>query len=201
MERIDYKKTLKHLYNPSAKQAGLVTVPPMMFFKADGTGDPNTSGQFSQAAGALYALSYTIKFALKKSGVLDYGVMPLEGLWWCDNMDEFSLTRKDLWKWTLMIMQPQAVNREHVAHAREEIQKKKGLSTETVRFEQYDEGASAQIMHIGPYAAEAPTILTLHAFIDAEGRTRRGVHHEIYLGDPHKTAPEKLKTILRQPVA
>jgi len=202
MKTIDYKKTLKHLYAASAKQHAIVEVPPMKFFMADGEGDPNTSERFTLAVEALYGLSYTVKFALKKSGVLDYGVMPLEGLWWCDVMEEFSLERRDEWKWRLMIMQPEAVTEDVAARARDDVKKKKNPALlDAVRFETYTEGASAQILHIGPYAAEAPTIRALHAFIASEGRSLRGLHHEIYLGDPRKSAPETLKTILRQPIA
>jgi hypothetical protein len=201
MKKVDYKKTLKTLYTASAKKAQLVDVPRMNFVMVDGSGDPNTSEQFMQAVEALYGLSYTIKFALKKSGKLDYGVMPLEGLWWCDKMEEFSTEHKELWKWTLMVMQPKAVTEKVVARAREELKKKKNpVLLDAVRFDCYDEGAAAQVLHIGPYAAEAPTIKSLHEFIEAQGHSRRGLHHEIYLGDPQKAAPEKLKTILRQPI-
>jgi hypothetical protein len=201
MERIDYKKTLTHLYTASPKQAGIITVPAMKYLMVNGEGDPNVAEQFALAVEALYTLAYTIKFSLKKTGVLDYGVMPLEGLWWCDNMEEFSIERKDLWKWTLMIMQPDAVTEEIAARGRDEVKKKKTVQMlGDIRFESYDEGACAQILHLGPYAAEAPTIIALHEFIAAQGRTRRGVHHEIYLGDQRRTAPEKLKTILRQPI-
>ena len=155
----------------------------------------------TQAVECLYSLSYTVKFALKKTGVLDYGVLPLEGLWWCDAMETFSAEHKEEWKWRVMIMQPDVVTDEAAASAREDVRKKKNLPLlDEVRFELYAEGASAQIMHVGPYATEAPTITALHEFIGSQGRTRRGLHHEIYLGDPRKSAPEKLKTILRQPI-
>ncbi len=201
MKKIDYKKSLKQFYSASAKNAAIVNIPSMKFFMADGEGDPNTAVQFTQAVEALYSLSYTIKFALKKSGVLEYGVMPLEGLFWCDAMEDFSEDRKDQWKWRLMIMQPEAVTDEVAARARQEVKKKKVLPMlDAVRFEPYDEGASAQILHIGPYSTEAPTISALHAYIASQGYKRRGLHHEIYLGDPRKSAPEKLKTIVRQPI-
>lgn len=201
MERIDLKKTLKHLYSASAKQAELITVPAMKYLMVNGEGDPNTAVRFGRAVEALYTLSYTIKFSLKNSGVLDYGVMPLEGLWWCDNIEEFSIDNKSIWKWTLMIMQPDAVTEEVVTRARENVHKKKNVPLlDDVRFELYDEGECAEILHIGPYAAEEPTVRVLHEFIETQGRRHRGVHHELYLSDQRKTAPEKLKTILRQPV-
>ena len=202
MSKTDLKKELAWLYNPSSKEPAIVDIPPMRFFMVDGAGDPNTSIEYRQAMEALYGASFTLKFMLKKRGDSpDYAVMPLEGLWYMDDMREFSMAPKDLWQWTSMIMQPDFITPADVQQALDELRRKKhppalGL----LRFETYQEGVSAQIMHIGPYAAEEPTINKLHAFIEERGYVRGGKHHEIYLGDPRRTAPEKLKTVIRQPI-
>jgi len=201
MGKVDLKKTLKHLYNPSAKVVSVVDVPPMNFLMIDGVGDPNVSPEYRQAMEALFSLSYALKFRVKKEIGVDYVVMPLEGLWWTDDPSQFSMTNKAIWKWTAMIMQPEYVTYEFFEKALAEVKRKKGLPTlDRVRFETYHEGLSAQIMHIGPYAAEEPTIAKLHSFIRDNGYELNGKHHEIYLSDPRRTAPEKLKTVLRQPI-
>lgn len=202
MNKIDLKKDLKHLYNPSVKEVSVVDVPPMNFLMIEGSGDPNTSQEYAEAIEALYALAYALKFKVKKSKVgVDYAVMPLEGLWWTDDPSQFSLSNKAIWKWTAMIMQPKYVTAALFAEARVEVRKKKDLAAlDKARFETYHEGLSAQIMHIGPYAAEASTIAKLHGFIQENGYRLKGKHHEIYLSDPRKSAPEKLKTVLRQPI-
>ncbi|HVO41415.1 MAG TPA: GyrI-like domain-containing protein [Aggregatilineales bacterium] len=200
--KLDLKKDLKHLYNPSAKEVVLMDVPPMNFLMVDGHGDPNESQPFQEAMEALYAVAYTLKFASKAGGI-DYTVMPPEGLWWMDDMREFSMAAKDRWQWTLMIMQPDHITAEMVRQAVEDIQEKKNPpALEKLRFERFHEGLAAQIMHIGPYDAEEPTIARIHAWITAHGYDFHGAgkHHEIYLGDPRRTAPDKLKTVLRQPV-
>ena len=198
--KVDFKKTLKHLYSASAKEPAIVEVPAMSFAMVDGAGDPNGSAEFQQAMEALYPVSYTLKFMLKKSG-LDYVVPPPEALWWMEGTDGFSMGRKDLWRWTLTVMQPDAVTPELFAEAAAQVKAKRnppGLSR--LRFEGYDEGLSAQVLHLGPYAAEAATIEKLHAFARDRGYELRGKHHEIYLSDPRRSAPEKMKTILRQPI-
>ena len=202
MKKIDYKKELKHLYLPSTKQCELVEVPTMNFLMIDGAGDPNTTQAYEEAVEALYAVSYTLKFMIKKGEqAVDYTVMPLEGLWWVPNMAEFSVSRKDKWLWTALIMQPEFVSAALVdAAIVETAEKKNPAALPRLRFKPYQEGLAAQIMHIGPYADEAPTIAKLHAFIAEQGHTLRGKHHEIYLSDPRRTAPEKLKTVIRQPV-
>ncbi len=202
MLKIDLKRQLRHLYNPSPKRVELVDVPAMNFLMIDGAGDPNTSPAYKDALSALYSLAYTLKFMLKKGPeAVDYPVMALEGLWWGDDMAVFGLERKGDWKWTMMILQPEFITAEHVARAAEEARRKKDLpALPLTRFEAYHEGLSAQVMHLGPYAAEAPTIQRLHAFIADNGYAMNGKHHEIYLGDPTRTAPERLKTIIRQPI-
>jgi hypothetical protein len=200
MEKIDFKKTLKHLYNPPAGKFTLVDVAPMNFLMIDGHGDPNKAPAFQENTEALYTLAYTIKFALKPAGV-EFVVPPAEGLWWMEDMREFSLAVKDRWDWTLMMMQPQAVTPEILANARQHALRKKAIpALEKVRLEAYHEGLSIQIMYYGSYADEGPTIARMHAFIRDEGYLPNGKHHEIYLGDPRRTPPEKLKTVIRQPV-
>lgn len=201
MAKIDYKKELGTLYNPSAKVAALVDVPTMNFLKIDGAGDPNGSPTYQAAVEALYAVSYTLKFMVKKGPTgLDYGVMPLEGQWWVDNLADFSYDDRRHWHWTMMIMQPDVVTAEMVEAARQEVAKKKGLDLAGLRFEVLDEGRAAQILHLGPYSEEPATVACLHQFIAEQSLQPRGKHHEIYLSDPNRTAPEKLKTVLRQPV-
>jgi hypothetical protein len=200
MTKLDLIKTLKPLYNPSAKEPALVEVPPLNFLLADGEGDPNTSQDFHEIMMALYGAAYTLKFGLKKAAGFDWKVMPLEGLWWMENMAEFSLERKEDWLWTLMIAQPDFITPDQVEVAKAELQRKKNPpSLSQVRFERYEEGSAAQIMHIGPFSEERPTIARLHEFIAQSGHQLRGKHHEIYLSDPRRTPPEKLKTIIRQP--
>jgi hypothetical protein len=203
METIDYKKQLKHLYGPSAAKIEIVDVPPMNFLMVDGAGDPNTSKSFGDAIEALYPLSYTLKFMVKKGKTaVDYGVMPLEALWWADDMSAFSTGKKDDWKWTLMIMQPDCITPAMVADATKEVaRKKKPVALPLVRFETFKEGKAAQTLHIGPFSEEGPTIERVHAFIQDDGGSRVGKHHEIYLSDLRRAAPEKWKTIVRQPMS
>ena len=203
MEKIDYKKELKHLYRSSAKKVEVVEVPKMNFLMIDGEGDPNTSQSFQDAIEVLYPLSYTLKFFIKRSKIgIDYGVLPLEGLWWAQDMTAFSELRKEEWLWTMMIMQPELVKKEMVVKAIEEVRKKKNpVALPLVRFESFAEGKAAQIMHIGPFSEEGPTVEKLHAFIGDSGSQRIGKHHEIYLSDIRRAAPEKWKTIIRQPMS
>ena len=193
---------MKRLYSAKAGKPELLTVPAMKFLMIDGKGDPNATADFSTSAGALYGMSYTIKFALKKAKGINYRVPPLEGLWWSDDMADFLQGRKELWQWTLMIMQPAGVTARAVEEARKAVFEKKGNpAVQYVRFEEFREGRCAQVLHVGPYSAEAETIRALHAFIAEHGGGLCGKHHEIYLGDPHRSKPEKLRTIIRQPFA
>ncbi len=203
MSKIDYKKELKHLYKPSAKKIEIVNVPSMNFLMIDGAGDPNTSQEFQEGIEALFGVSYTLKFMIKKGAfAVDYGVLPLEGLWWADDMGQFSIQDKSNWQWTVMIMQPeQYITANLVQEAIVQVDKKKGLAAlSKLRFERFEEGLAAQVMHIGPFSEEGPTIEKLHDFIEEQGYQRSGRHHEIYLSDFRRTAPEKLKTIIRQPM-
>jgi hypothetical protein len=201
MEKIDFKKVFKELYSPPSKTPVVTDVPRMSFLMVDGKGDPNTSVEYRAAIEVLYALSYTLKFMLKHAGVVDYTVPPLESLWWTDEAGGLSLGNKESFQWTAMMMQPKQVTKAWVDKAMAAAKQKKDLpALAKVRFESYDEGRSVQVMHIGPYAAEAPTIARLHEFARDKGYSLRGKHHEIYLGDPRRTVPEKLRTVIRQPV-
>ena len=203
MEKIDYKKELKHLYRPPAKKVETVIVPKMNFLMIDGEGDPNTSQAFQDAINVLYPLSYTLKFMVKRGEIgIDYGVLPLEGLWWADDMSSFSIEDKDGWKWTLMIMQPELITKVMVQEAIDQVRAKKNpVSLPLARFESFEEGKAAQIMHIGPFSEEGPTVEKVHSFIEENGRQKTGKHHEIYLSDIRRAAPEKWKTIIRQPMS
>jgi len=202
MEKLDLKKQWKQLYQPKAGAVVAVDVPSLTYLMVDGEGDPNKSQSFQDAVEALYSLSYTLKFTLKKSPrAIDYGVMPLESLWWADDPRAFYEADKSAWKWTAMILQPEFIAQAEVSAAFDEVRKKKNpAALDRVRFEKLEEGASAQVLYTGPFSAEGSVIQRMHDFIHAAGKQLRGKHHEIYLNDPRRTAPEKLKTILRQPM-
>ncbi len=202
MDKIDFKKEFKELYKASSKEVQIVNVPKLTYLMIDGTGNPNTSQEYKDAVEALFSLSYTVKFMIKKGNMgIDYGVMPLQGLWYHDNMELFSQERKEEWKWTSLIMQPDFVDKELIDEAVEQVKKKKDLpSISKMKFESLEEGVVAQIMHIGPYSEEMPTIEKLHNFIEENGYIKVGNHHEIYLSDPRKAEPENFKTIIRQPI-
>ncbi len=200
MKKIDLKKQLKSLYSPSAREVSEVKVPAMNFIMIDGKGDPNKAPQFQAAIEALYPVSYAIKFDFKKNHDIDYPVMALEGLWWADNMDDFVSGNRDNWLWTLMIMQPDFVTEEIYKQNLQAVKKKKNLpALEKLRFEKFDEGCAAQIMHIGPFSEEGENIVKIHEFIKDRSGKITGKHHEIYLSDFRRVAPEKMKTVLRQP--
>ena len=200
--KIDLKKELAYLYHASAQAVTLVEVPPLQFLMIDGAGDPNSAPAYQAAVEALYSVAYGLKFLLKRECGLDYTVMPLEGLWWAADMREFSVERKGEWLWTMLLMQPPAVTPALFAQALEQAQRTKNLpALAKLRLEPFVEGHAAQILHRGPYAAEGPTVARLHAFIAEQGRHLRQKHHEIYLSDPRRAAPEKMKTVIRQPIA
>lgn len=202
MTKTDFKKTMKDLFTPSSREFTLVDVPDMQFLMIDGMGRPGTCRQYQQALEALYAVSYKIKFISKTALEKDYVVPPLQALWWADDMETFVRREKDAWKWTVMIMQPEWITAEIYEEAKTAANKKKDLpALPEMRLERFHEGLSVQILHIGSYDDEGPTIKRLHQqYIPENGLLENGKHHEVYLGDPRKTAPEKLKTILRQPV-
>lgn len=202
MEKLDLKKKWKHLYQPTAGAPVAVDVPPLKYLMVDGMGDPNNSSEFQQAVEALYSLSYTLKFSLKKSPKpKDWGVMPLEGLWWAEDAGAFYDIPKERWHWTAMILQPDFITDAQMNAAFDEVRRKKNLAAlDKVRFETLEEGKTVQILYLGPFSEERETIERMHGFIYAAGKKLWGRHHEIYLSDPRRTAPAKLRTILRQPM-
>jgi hypothetical protein len=206
MRILEMKKDLKHLYQPSAKEPVLIDVPPMQFIMIDGAIEkgqsPGTSPGFADAMQAMYGMAYTLKFAAKKRAVdpVDYPVMAMEGLWWVDD-GHFDLASPGNWVYTLMIMEPAVVTQTMFSDALGQLRAKRpSEAMARLRLAEFHEGLSVQIMHIGPYATEPATVDRMRAFATARGYRTRGRHHEIYLGNPLKAAPEKLKTVLRLPV-
>jgi len=207
MITLDLKKEYKHLYVPSAKKVELVQVPPLKFIMVDGGIEkgqmPGDSPAFQEAMQALYGMAYTLKFTskLRKENPIDYPVMALEGLWWVTD-GQFDFNRKDNWVYTLMILEPDHITEEMVDEARQQVVKKRGETPALtrLRLEEFEEGLCVQVMHIGPYATEPATKERMEAFARENGYSLCGRHHEIYLGNPLRAEPEKLKTVLRQPV-
>ena len=199
--KVDFKRELPEVY-AAGRVPKLIEVPELAFLMVDGEGAPGRAPEFRAAIEALYSVAYTVKFAIKRRpGGIDYRVMPLEGLFWVDEGRDFPPPDPSDWRWTAMIMQPGSVTAELLESARQTAAAKRSLSAlDLVRLERFHEGAAAQILHIGPYAEEQPTIACLHQFIAEQGYVPRGKHHEIYLGDPNRSAPAKLKTLIRQPV-
>jgi hypothetical protein len=200
MKKIDYRREWKERYQPSASVVSVVELPAANFLMMDGRGDPNTSPEFAAAVEVLFAVSYTVKFMVKRGALaVDYAVMPLEGLWWADDMNHFA-DDKSLWFWTAMILQPEFITPELVQSASDEVRRKKKLSAlNRLRFESFNEGLCAQIMHVGPFSEEGPTVAKVHQFIEQRGGALRGKHHEIYLSDLRRAAPAKWRTVVRQP--
>jgi hypothetical protein len=201
VQKIDLKKDLKQLYQPSAKEVVQVEVPTFQFLMIDGEGDPNTSPAYAAAVEALFSVSYTAKFMVKKGAqAVDYAVMPLEGLWWSDDMSAFLANDRSKWKWTMMIMQPHFVEAAVIEAATAEVKRKKALAAvDALRLESFTEGRCAQILHVGPFTEEGPTIQRVHDFI-GERSALTGKHHEVYLSDIRRANPAKWKTIIRQPM-
>ena len=199
-DKLDLKQT--DAYRARRGEFRFLDVPPRGYLAIDGVGDPNTAA-FGEAVEALYPLAYALKFASKGEG-RDFVVMPLEGLWWADDMAAFTRARdKSRWSWTLLILQPDWIDASRLEEARAVVARK-GASARSaeVRFETLDEGRCVQTLHLGSFDDEAPVLARMHdEFIPANGLVMTGRHHEIYLSDPRRTAPAKLRTILRQPVA
>jgi hypothetical protein len=200
MDKLDLKVKFKSLFSPSAKDFLLVEVPPLSYLMIDGHGDPAIAMTYQLAVESLYTLSYTLKFHIKKTQAINYAVMPLEGLWWMPDMTQFSLEHKADWDWTSMILQPDFITPELLDEAKSIAAAKAKPLSLTIRLETLTEGACVQIMYFGAYIDEAPVIARMHAFIHENGYVPNGKHHEIYLSDPRRVAPEKNRTILRQPV-
>lgn len=203
MEKVDFKKQLKPLYGPTkSKGFHVVDVPTMRFLMIDGHGDPNVERSYREAVETLYGVAYALKFASKAQLNRDYTVPPLEGLWWAKNMRSFVAREKDKWDWTMMIMVPDWIGPAMIASTIEAVRKKKQPpALDLLRVEALEEGRAVQVLHIGSYDEEGPVLARMHDhYLPENGWIPTGKHHEIYLGDPRKTAPEKLKTVLRQPV-
>jgi hypothetical protein len=200
--KYDVKRALPELYAPKNREWALVTVPEQRFIAVSGQGDPNTAPRYARAVEALYAVAYTLKFASKNAG-RDFVVGPLEGLWWSADPAVFTARAKDSWQWRMLISQPDWITAATVDEAvATALAKKKLPAIEAVEQETLHEGLCAQLLHVGSYDDETPAMTTLHSgYLPAAGLTERGHHHEIYLGDPRRTTPEKLKTVLRQPVS
>lgn len=210
MEKSDFKKTDKSFYSGKPGRFDVIEIPTLPFLMIDGEGDPNTASAYAQAVSALYVLSYQLKFHSKKAHQRNYVVGPLEGLWWADDMATFVTRQKAQWKWTMTIRQPEWFTTEDIEttraaaiakQAKMKVPKADPEMLGSLRFEPYPEGLCVQAMHLGSYDAEGPVLADLHnRFLPENGFQMAGLHHEIYLSDPRKVAPEKLKTILRQPV-
>lgn len=194
--KTDLKKQIA-TYRARRGSFSLVTVPVLQFLMVDGHGDPSTSPAYADALAALYPPAYALKFLSKRELGRDYVVMPLEGLWWSDDMSTFTSARdKSRWSWTLMTMVPDWLTGEHLAA----VATPGGAAA--VRLEAYDEGLSVQTLHVGPYDDEGPVLDTMHhGFIPDNALRMTGKHHEIYLSDARRVPPDRLRTILRQPVA
>jgi hypothetical protein len=200
MAGVDLKRELNTLYTASARQVAEVVVPALEFLMVDGQGDPDTCAVYREAVEALYAVAYTLKFSLKRERGRDYAVMPLEGLWWSDDPGSFARGEKDQWRWTMMILQPPEVDAALVQAAIATVRARKALpGLARLRLERFEEGRCAQLLHVGPFSDEGPAIQRLHGYIAARSALR-GRHHEIYLSDIRRAAPEKWKTIIRQPM-
>lgn len=203
MDTQAYNQLLKTLYLPSAKSPSILEIPAMRFAMIDGSGDPNTSKEFEEAVGALYSVSYGIKMLPKKGaappGYFEYKVSALEGLWDMAEGKAFTSANKSDFVWTLMIMQPDFVTEALFSEIKDQQIKKKGNpAIERIRYEEFAEGLCCQMMHIGPFDAEPATFSKMQYYTEANGYRRlEKRHHEIYLSDFRRTAPEKLKTVLR----
>ena len=200
-EKTDLKKS--DAYRARRGQFRLLTVPPTRYLMVDGHGDPNSDPSYAAALATLYPVAYALKFASKESGH-DYVMPPLEGLWWAEDMASFTDVRdKSVWNWTLMLQVPGWLGEQDTAAATEMVRRKKAVPErlDDIRTGVLDEGLCVQTLHVGPYDGEGPVLAEMHhEFIPAQGLKMTGRHHEIYLGDPRRAAPEKLRTILRQPV-
>ncbi|WP_402464374.1 GyrI-like domain-containing protein [Isoptericola aurantiacus] len=198
MASVDLKSTYRELYS-APRDPELVTVPPRPYLLVDGAGDP-AGPAYAEAVATLYPLAYALRAAIRDATGTAYTVMPLEGLWWAEEIERFRELPRSAWRWTLMISLPDDVAQVDAVDVVARTTTARDLPA-SVRLEPYGDGEAAQVLHRGPYADEAPTVDALHAFVTASGRQLAGTHHEIYLSDPRRVAPERMRTILRQPVA
>jgi len=199
--KVDLKKELD-CYRARRGELRVLEVPPLQYLMVDGHGDPNTAQEYAEALAALYPVAYTLKFASKKQLDRDHVVMPLEALWWADDMASFTTARdKSRWHWTAMILTPDWITPDLFEAAVSAVRAKSDpVSLDRLRLETLAEGRCVQTLHVGSYDDEAPVLARMHDFVTASGLRLSGKHHEVYLGDPRRVAPEKLRTILRQPV-
>ena len=199
--KVDLKKELD-CYRARAGELRVVDVAPLQYLMVDGHGDPNTSREYADALATLHPVAYALKFASKRELDRDYTVMPLEGLWWADDMAAFTTARdKSRWHWTAMILTPDWITSDLLDAAVSAVRAKSDpAALDRVHLATLEEGRCVQTLHLGPYDAEGPVLERLHAFITDSGMQRSGKHHEVYLSDPRRVAPDKLRTILRQPV-
>ena len=207
MDKLDFRKRDRALYAGKPGHWERLTVPPMQFLAIDGHGDPNRP-DYARAIAALYPMAYGVKFVEKGDG-RDFAVPPLEALWWADDMSAYVAGDRSAWRWTAMLRVPDHVTVDRVEEVRETVLRKQAKKPDgadpnlvnAVRLHRFEEGDCLQTLHIGPYTAEAPVLADLHdKVMPAMGLTFGGLHHEMYLSDPRRVAPDKLKTILRQPV-
>ena len=198
--KLELRKTMKGFYNPPTGEVILVELPPLKYVMVDGNGEPGGES-FQQAMGVLYNIAYTMKFRSKRLLKKDYDMMAPEGLWWMKGK-KIDMARRDKWLWTLMILVPDFVTPKMFSDAVAEVRSKKNPpGLDRARLETLDEGTSVQTMHIGPYSTEPESIARMGAYVKEHGYKMAGKHHEIYLGDPRRAAPSKLRTIIRHPVA
>ncbi|HYG05773.1 MAG TPA: GyrI-like domain-containing protein [Stenotrophomonas sp.] len=199
--KVDFKRELKPLYQASAGRVDEVDVPSLRFLMIDGEGDPNGSASYAAAVAALFSVSWTAKFMIKREQGIDHVVMPLEGMWWADDLSTFVANDRSKWKWTMMILQPDTVDDASIGRAVEEVVRRKQLAAaRSLRLQPFTEGRCAQTLHVGPFSEEGPTIQRVHEYIRARG-SLAGKHHEIYLSDVRRAAPSRWRTIIRQPLA
>jgi len=207
MKKLDLRKKWKHLYQPSARNIEVVDVPDLSFLMVDGRIEkgrsPGDSPAFLEAVQALFGASYALKFRskLRKRNPIDYPVMPLEAHWWVED-GRFEISKADNWCWRAMMMQPEHITAKMFAEALDQLHEKKpGPGLDRLRLARFHEGLCLQTLHIGPYSAEPATVARMRAFADANGYTLADQHHEIYLSDPRRCVPAKMKTVLRHGIA
>lgn len=202
-KKSDLKKQFPELYNPS-RDPHIIDIPDMWFFMVDGTGYPGENPLYQEAMQLLYGASFTLKMSVMKPTGKDYVVPPLEGLWWADDMTVFTesfMEKKDEWKWTSMIRIPDFINKEQIIKGLQLFKEKKNPENfHKIRYEKYSEGTVVQILHLGPFSEEGPVIANMHKYAEENGYVLHNKHHEIYLSDPRRTKPEKLRTVIRQPI-
>jgi len=206
METVDFRKNYKHLYSPTARTPELVTMPPMTFLAIDGRGAPDGEA-FELSIQAVYSMAFTIKFGRKKARMEpDFKMGPLEGLWSVGDENrrfDFAVDGlgRDRWQWTLLFWMPDFITKDDLRAARVAVaDRKPNPMLDCLHLWMWEEGLCVQMLHVGPYSEEEATIAAMDAYMAEHGYAARGRHHEIYLGDPRRADPSKLKTILRHPV-